>query len=145
MIAPREKEVWCELTDIEVLEREMQCVQRKAQINCSNCGSCDLLMDDERILEAYANAIAALRNQQEAKKNEPEPVPGMCCDCIMDGPCCDYSENPDCPYHKEDGSCWTAFYEPQTPCDLCAYNPPSSLDGKPCSFCPACCRQPEGE
>ena len=24
-----------------------------------------------------------------------------------------------------------------TPCDRCAYDPPSSGDGKPCSFCPA--------
>ncbi len=24
-----------------------------------------------------------------------------------------------------------------TPCDLCAYNPPSSCDGKPCTVCPA--------
>ncbi len=23
------------------------------------------------------------------------------------------------------------------PCDLCVYNPPSSLDGKPCCMCPA--------
>lgn len=23
------------------------------------------------------------------------------------------------------------------PCDVCGYAPPSSLDGKPCSFCPA--------
>lgn len=60
-----------DMTDIEVLEREMQCVQRKAQINCTNCGSCGLRMDDERILTAYANAIAALRSHQEAEKNEP--------------------------------------------------------------------------
>lgn len=25
-----------------------------------------------------------------------------------------------------------------SPCDLCMYNPPSSMDGKPCSICPAC-------
>ena len=24
-----------------------------------------------------------------------------------------------------------------TPCDLCRHNPPSSGDGKPCSYCPA--------
>lgn len=24
-----------------------------------------------------------------------------------------------------------------TPCDVCAYDPPSSFDGKPCSLCPA--------
>lgn len=24
-----------------------------------------------------------------------------------------------------------------TPCDVCRYNPPSSMDGKPCCVCPA--------
>lgn len=23
------------------------------------------------------------------------------------------------------------------PCDVCKYHPPSSMDGKPCAFCPA--------
>ena len=27
--------------------------------------------------------------------------------------------------------------EPLTPCDVCMYNPPSSMDGKPCCLCPA--------
>ena len=27
-----------------------------------------------------------------------------------------------------------------TPCDVCAYNPPSSSDGKPCCMCPAMAR-----
>ena len=31
------------------------------------------------------------------------------------------------------------------PCDLCVYNPPSSFDGKPCTYCPAAGRPPEGE
>lgn len=26
---------------------------------------------------------------------------------------------------------------PLSPCDVCIYNPPSSMDGKPCSMCPA--------
>ena len=26
---------------------------------------------------------------------------------------------------------------PDSPCDLCVYNPPSSFDGKPCTMCPA--------
>ena len=38
------------MTDIEVLEREKQCVQRKTAINCSDCAHCDLLMDDAAIL-----------------------------------------------------------------------------------------------
>lgn len=35
--------------------------------------------------------------------------------------------------------------DPTYPCDLCVYNPPSSLDGKPCTFCPATGRPPEVE
>ena len=27
--------------------------------------------------------------------------------------------------------------EPLTPCDVCMYNPPSSMGGKPCCICPA--------
>lgn len=30
-----------------------------------------------------------------------------------------------------------AAMDARTPCDLCAFNPASSLDGKPCSLCPA--------
>ena len=33
--------------------------------------------------------------------------------------------------------------ERKTPCDLCAYNPPSSLNGKPCSMCPATAKEAE--
>ncbi len=37
---------------------------------------------------------------------------------------------------------FTAFVEKAptvnlSPCDVCAYSPPSSGDGKPCSMCPA--------
>ena len=35
--------------------------------------------------------------------------------------------------------------KPTYPGDLCVYNPPSSLDGKPCTYCPATGRPPEGE
>ena len=27
--------------------------------------------------------------------------------------------------------------QPPLPCDVCRHNPPSSGDGKPCSYCPA--------
>lgn len=30
-----------------------------------------------------------------------------------------------------------------SPCDVCAYNPPSSGDGKPCSMCPAVKKEEE--
>lgn len=35
----------------------------------------------------------------------------------------------------------TSQEQPNTPCDLCAYDPPSSLDGKPCTMCPAMSRR----
>lgn len=31
----------------------------------------------------------------------------------------------------------------ESPCDLCRFNPPSCLDGKPCTICPAVRRQSE--
>lgn len=34
---------------------------------------------------------------------------------------------------------------PKTPCDLCRYNPPSSLDGKPCTLCVADGRAEDGK
>lgn len=56
----REKLV--ELSDIQVLQREMECVKRKSVTNCTDCLNCDLLMTAERILTAYTNAIEALKN-----------------------------------------------------------------------------------
>ena len=56
----REKLV--ELSDVQVLQREMECVKRKSATNCTDCLNCDLLMTDERILTAYKNAIDALQN-----------------------------------------------------------------------------------
>ena len=58
------------MTDIEVLEREKQCVQRKTAINCSDCAHCDLLMDDAVILAAYDKAISALRVKRVQKVND---------------------------------------------------------------------------
>lgn len=56
------KEKLVELSDIQVLQREIECVKRKSYTNCTDCFNCDLLMTDERILSAYANAIDALQN-----------------------------------------------------------------------------------
>lgn len=33
---------------------------------------------------------------------------------------------------------YESLHSLHSPCDLCMYNPPSSMDGKPCSYCPAC-------
>lgn len=57
------------MTDIEVLEREKQCVQRKGATNCSDCAHCDLLMDEAVILATYDRAISALRESVQAEQD----------------------------------------------------------------------------
>ena len=37
--------------------------------------------------------------------------------------------------------CESMCISSRSPCDLCMYNPPSSMDGKPCCYCPACALQ----
>lgn len=68
----REKLV--ELSDIQVLQREIECVKRKSSTNCTDCLNCDLLMTDERILTSYKNAIDALQNEQGVTVQEWIPV-----------------------------------------------------------------------
>lgn len=41
-------------------------------------------------------------------------IEGMCCDCIHNGPCCAWDENADCPWYKEDGSCWEPYTKEET-------------------------------
>lgn len=41
-------------------------------------------------------------------------IEGMCCDCIHGGPCCSWDENRDCPWCKEDGSCWDPYTKEET-------------------------------
>lgn len=82
------------MTDIEVLEREMECVRRKAENNCDECGNCDLLMDDRRILTAYARAISALR----AKKKPKSP----CAACGYGGKYLDAPPCTSCPAHPKE-------------------------------------------
>lgn len=62
------------LSDIKVLQREIECVKRKSATNCSDCLNCDLLMADDRILSAYANAIDALKNTNSVTVQEWIPV-----------------------------------------------------------------------
>lgn len=48
---------------------------------------------------------------EECKNTELDAIRGMCCDCALNGPCCSYDENEDCPFRKEDGSCWHPWNE----------------------------------
>lgn len=47
--------------------------------------------------------------------NEDNLVPGLCCDCIMQGPCCSWDENESCPRYEDDGSCWVSVYSADYP------------------------------
>lgn len=41
---------------------------------------------------------------------EENLIEGMCCDCLYGyGHCCDYSENPDCEFYRENGKCWVPY------------------------------------
>lgn len=57
-----------DLSDVEVLQREIQCVKRKSATNCTDCFHCDLLMTDEVILRALNNAIDALQDVDAKNK-----------------------------------------------------------------------------
>jgi hypothetical protein len=50
------------MTDIEVLRKEIECVKRADAGECNrDCARCELVMDSERIIEAYRNAIYAIK------------------------------------------------------------------------------------
>ena len=44
----------------------------------------------------------------EMSDTDGEYIEGLCCDCIMQGPCCSWDENESCPRYKDDGSCWVS-------------------------------------
>lgn len=47
---------------IEILEIERECVKRNVEKDCDrDCGSCDLVLEDEEILTAYTLAISILK------------------------------------------------------------------------------------
>lgn len=68
------------MTNVEVLKREKECVQRKTNTNCSDCLHCDLLMESAVILSAYDHAISALQAQRAhppcylEEKNNQHPL-----------------------------------------------------------------------
>ena len=47
---------------IEILNIEKECVKRNINKDCNkNCGSCDLVLEDDEILTAYTLAISILK------------------------------------------------------------------------------------
>lgn len=93
------------------------------------------LIDEHALSGVAVNAICRFANEQTGKRIEWYD---------------DVDINKlDCPV-----SAWEKYFDssygermeaPQTPCDLCKYNPPSSCDGKPCSVCPASAVYRDGE
>lgn len=56
---------------------------------------------------------------------------------LADGHVCSLREGEMEEYNKMCRSVLRAQQEHASLCDLCAYNPLSSFDGKPCTMCPA--------
>ena len=55
---------------IEIIENEKQCVIRQSGpgIVCDrNCASCELVLPDQDVLDAYDKAIAALENLEDCR------------------------------------------------------------------------------
>ncbi len=56
---------------IRVLQNERECVRRQSGQGCDHhCAACDLVLEDRVVMDAYETAIASIRAQQEAEKNE---------------------------------------------------------------------------
>lgn len=55
------------MTDIEILENEIQCIQRNDNgRQCDrDCAKCDLLLDTKEILRAYNHAIYLLMEEAD--------------------------------------------------------------------------------
>lgn len=69
-------------------------------------------VDDNCLTEKMAGRVYRFKPEPASTKRQSTAVEGMCCDCDHGGPCCDYSENEQCLYHKPDGSCWTPYRIP---------------------------------
>ena len=49
-----------------IMETELKCVQRAATNACDrNCGECDLLMDTDKIIQAYSYVITLLNKEDD--------------------------------------------------------------------------------
>lgn len=76
---------------------------------CPSCGSGEYLFNEDGLTNTYCGQCGqAIDWGDEEQANNA--IEGMCCDCLYgDGQCCDYSENPDCEFHQENGKCWVPY------------------------------------
>lgn len=63
------------MTDKEIFETEIKCIKRRSSGQCNggtDCGNCDLLMNEKDIIFAYERAIKAneIINRQHSEKEE---------------------------------------------------------------------------
>ena len=103
-----------------------------------NCADCEYAGDIEyecSISQLAAKAITELLTRAEAAEAEIEQLRNEHMKIQYDGEeltvqeICERLERAETRAEKK--------IKQLTPCDRCAYDPPSSGDGKPCSFCPA--------
>lgn len=54
---------------IDVIEKERECVRRNHECTCDrDCGKCDLLMETEKILDAYEDVIVTYNTLERLRR-----------------------------------------------------------------------------
>ena len=98
---------WKELADIALQEKYGPGAVEEAVSNASKARD---YADDP---EYHARVMLLQGRGEELANADPLTyIEGLCCDCQRGGPtwpCCDFQENEDCDFRKEDGSCWVSL------------------------------------
>lgn len=96
--------IWMELTDIALGTKYGPDAVKEAIASAAKAR--DYADDPE-----YHARVMLLQGRGEELKNAAPItyVEGLCCDCQHGGPCCNFQENEDCSFRKEDGSCWVSL------------------------------------
>ena len=55
------------MTDLEVMQNELKCVQRDCCRLENECAKCDLVLPQEEIVRTYKNAIAILKQKDKQR------------------------------------------------------------------------------
>lgn len=114
--------------------------------------------------EYHKLCFSALQEQQEQESNARMTVAKLRKFASAKPPVCEWDKDNQGPVYCKPYEPWQAMamdaediierygkeqnrgnWEYTSPCDLCAYNPPSSFGGKPCAMCPATSLPEEGE
>lgn len=96
--------------EIEGLNIEKATLKRALRLESEHVAKIELFPNYGTKVKENAQYISEdFIQQAQGQKKSDDYVDGMCCDCVHDkrGFCGDYSENRQCKFKHEDGSCWT--------------------------------------